>query len=589
MIRSFADTTGGAAVTCVDWRPDWTTCSGSAWTACGCRLLPLPDGRRRLRHRRLHCGGLHVRVDGRFRTSSRPCTPGHADHRRPRANHTSDAHPWSRLPFGPGPALRGLLRLARRCHRLPGRPDHLRRHRDVEVDVRPDAAAVLLAPTSATSRTSTSTTRASSTPCSTWCGSGPGSGSTASGWTPSPTSSRRRAPAARTCRAPMSWCAGSGPWWTGSSPVVCCSRANQWPEDVVDYFGPEDEPECHMCFHFPVIRLSYAVRDQRRTAIVDILADTPAIPARAQWSTFLRNHDELTLEMVSTGGARRCTAGTPRMRGAHEHRHPVAGWLRCWTTPARPSSWRTPCCCPCRAVRACTTATRSAWATTSRCPTRRRAHPDAVDAGPQRRVLHLLAGHVRMTTWSVVPATARRSTVRLVAGRRAGGGSPSRPISHDVGGVTPARRRGEVRILLVAPAPVQVPDAPAAARRAACPCLPARRRRWCAGAACGETCPSSSACWRCTDPVCRSATGAARRPSCDWLAAAAGPGRRGRTPSRARALTGEQSNTLRGCRRGHVGGPAAGVPQGLPHAHAGRQPGRRRTPRAGGGGLAARA
>ncbi len=82
---------------------------------------------------------------------------------------------------------------------------------------------------------------------------------------------------------------------------VLLAEANQWPEDVVDYFGTEDEPECHMCFHFPVMpRIYYAVRDQRRTAIVDILADTPAIPARAQWSTFLRNHDELTLEMVST-------------------------------------------------------------------------------------------------------------------------------------------------------------------------------------------------------------------------------------------------------------------------------------------------
>src|SRR5690625_5817250 len=56
-----------------------------------------------------------------------------------------------------------------------------------------------------------------------------------------------------------------------------------------------------MCFHFPVMpRIYYAPRDQRGTAIRDILADTPEIPAGAQWGTFLRNHDELTLEMVST-------------------------------------------------------------------------------------------------------------------------------------------------------------------------------------------------------------------------------------------------------------------------------------------------
>src|SRR5690606_15763328 len=73
------------------------------------------------------------------------------------------------------------------------------------------------------------------------------------------------------------------------------------PNDVVDYFGTEEKPECHMCFHFPVMpRIYYALRDQRSTSILDILADTPQIPRGAQWSTFLRNHDELTLEMVST-------------------------------------------------------------------------------------------------------------------------------------------------------------------------------------------------------------------------------------------------------------------------------------------------
>jgi maltose alpha-D-glucosyltransferase/alpha-amylase len=82
---------------------------------------------------------------------------------------------------------------------------------------------------------------------------------------------------------------------------IMLAEANQWPEDVVHYFGTEDEPECHMCFHFPVMpRIYYSLRDQRATSIVDILADTPEIPGGGQWSTFLRNHDELTLEMVST-------------------------------------------------------------------------------------------------------------------------------------------------------------------------------------------------------------------------------------------------------------------------------------------------
>ena len=82
---------------------------------------------------------------------------------------------------------------------------------------------------------------------------------------------------------------------------IMLAEANQWPEDVAPYYGTDDDPECHMCFHFPVMpRLYYAIKDQRATQVVDILADTPRIPALGQWSTFLRNHDELTLEMVST-------------------------------------------------------------------------------------------------------------------------------------------------------------------------------------------------------------------------------------------------------------------------------------------------
>ncbi|MGO1317151.1 MAG: maltose alpha-D-glucosyltransferase [Cellulomonadaceae bacterium] len=82
---------------------------------------------------------------------------------------------------------------------------------------------------------------------------------------------------------------------------ILLAEANQWPHEVVDYFGTAEQPECHMCFHFPVMpRIYYAIREQRATKIREILADTPTIPAGAQWSTFLRNHDELTLEMVST-------------------------------------------------------------------------------------------------------------------------------------------------------------------------------------------------------------------------------------------------------------------------------------------------
>jgi maltose alpha-D-glucosyltransferase/alpha-amylase len=79
---------------------------------------------------------------------------------------------------------------------------------------------------------------------------------------------------------------------------VLLAEANQWPEDVVDYFGNGDE--CHMCFHFPVMpRLFMAIRREQRYPISEILGRTPPIPEGCQWGIFLRNHDELTLEMVT--------------------------------------------------------------------------------------------------------------------------------------------------------------------------------------------------------------------------------------------------------------------------------------------------
>ncbi|MDQ6773606.1 MAG: maltose alpha-D-glucosyltransferase [Candidatus Dormibacteraeota bacterium] len=78
------------------------------------------------------------------------------------------------------------------------------------------------------------------------------------------------------------------------------AEANQWPEDAVPYFGHGDGDECHMSFHFPVMpRLFMGLRMEDRFPIVDIMAQTPPIPANAQWAVFLRNHDELTLEMVT--------------------------------------------------------------------------------------------------------------------------------------------------------------------------------------------------------------------------------------------------------------------------------------------------
>jgi maltose alpha-D-glucosyltransferase/alpha-amylase len=83
---------------------------------------------------------------------------------------------------------------------------------------------------------------------------------------------------------------------------VLLAEANQWPSDVVHYFGDPSTggDECHMAFHFPLMpRIFMAVRREQRFPISEIMEQTPAIPSGCQWGIFLRNHDELTLEMVS--------------------------------------------------------------------------------------------------------------------------------------------------------------------------------------------------------------------------------------------------------------------------------------------------
>src|SRR5436853_682104 len=79
---------------------------------------------------------------------------------------------------------------------------------------------------------------------------------------------------------------------------VLLAEANQWPEDVQEYFGEGDE--CHMAYHFPLMpRFFMAIAQEDRFPITDILRQTPDIPGNCQWAMFLRNHDELTLEMVT--------------------------------------------------------------------------------------------------------------------------------------------------------------------------------------------------------------------------------------------------------------------------------------------------
>ena len=85
--------------------------------------------------------------------------------------------------------------------------------------------------------------------------------------------------------------------WPGR---MLLAEANQWPEDAIAYFGQGEGDECHMNFHFPLMpRLFMSLRMEDRYPIIDILEQTPPIPATSQWAMFLRNHDELTLEMVT--------------------------------------------------------------------------------------------------------------------------------------------------------------------------------------------------------------------------------------------------------------------------------------------------
>jgi len=94
------------------------------------------------------------------------------------------------------------------------------------------------------------------------------------------------------------------------------AEANMWPEDVRQYFGDGDE--CHMAYHFPMMpRLYMSIAMEDRYPLVEIMSQTPPIPANCQWAIFLRNHDELTLEMVTDRERDymyRIFAGDPRMR-----------------------------------------------------------------------------------------------------------------------------------------------------------------------------------------------------------------------------------------------------------------------------------
>ena len=143
------------------------------------------------------------------------------------------------------------------------------------------------------------------------------------------------------------------------------AEANQWPEDAVAYLA--EGKECHMAFHFPLMpRMFMAVRMEDRFPLTDIWAQTPPIDETCQWALFLRNHDELTLEMVTDEErdyhVSRLCAGVAHAASTSAS---GAGWRRCSATIAARSSSSTGCCSRCQARRSFTMATRSGWATIS--------------------------------------------------------------------------------------------------------------------------------------------------------------------------------------------------------------------------------
>ena len=147
--------------------------------------------------------------------------------------------------------------------------------------------------------------------------------------------SSARAPTTRTCprRTPCS--SASAPKSTRHAPGrMLLAEANQWPEDAQQYFGDGDE--CHMAFHFPLMpRMYMAIAREDRFPITDIMRQTPEIPDNCQWAIFLRNHDELTLEMVTDRERDYLweTYATDR-RARHQSRHPPPPRTAAGTRPA---------------------------------------------------------------------------------------------------------------------------------------------------------------------------------------------------------------------------------------------------------------
>jgi maltose alpha-D-glucosyltransferase/alpha-amylase len=239
-------------------------------------------------------------------TTFRACFVGGAPARpagHHRARHQSHLGPASlvpgRAPRAAGLAEARLLCLERHDQKYPARASSSR-HRNLELDLGPGREGLLLAPLlQPPARPELRQSAGGARPCCASCASGSTWASTASGSMPFPTWSSARAPTTRTCGDPRGHQAAPRRHRREYKNRMLLAEANQWPEDVREYFGDGDE--CHMAYHFPLMpRMYMAIAQEDRYPIVEIMQQTPDIPDNCQWAIFLRNHDELTLEMVTS-------------------------------------------------------------------------------------------------------------------------------------------------------------------------------------------------------------------------------------------------------------------------------------------------
>ena len=337
----------------------------------------------------------------------------------------------------------------------------------------PSAGSTSGTASSATSPTSTSTTPPCRTRSSTSCGSGWTSASTASGSTRSRTCSRGRAPTARTCRRPTNSSASCAGWSTRATRAGSSRRGQPVAEGVVEYFGTEDGAGMPHGLPLPghAAALLRAARGEggadhrdherhaghpRRRAVGHV----PAQPRRADARDGHRPRS-----------APRCTAGTRRTRACAPTSASGAGWRRCWTTPAPRSSSSTPCCCPCPAARSCTTATRSAWATTSgsttatpsarRCSGPRTATPGSPRADPGKLYLPVIQSLVYHYASVNVEAQIADAASSLLHWTRACSPSARQHPVFGLGRFVPVRGRQPARAGVPAgAAPGEVPGEP---------------------------------------------------------------------------------------------------------------------------------